>query len=127
MIRTVLQLSWWSLKRDPVALGLTFAVPLVFFSIFAVVFGAIDRSGVEPVRTVVVSEDPADEAARAFGGMLEADGAITVLAFETGRIHSGHPALRQLRSGEAAAVVVLSVPDSPKTWRSCPFVGPRST
>ena len=39
MIRTLLGIHWLNLRRDFVALGLTFVLPIVFFSIFAVIFG----------------------------------------------------------------------------------------
>ena len=39
MTRTILRVNWLRLKRDVVALVLTFVLPLVFFSIFATIFG----------------------------------------------------------------------------------------
>ena len=107
MIGTVLQLSWWNLRRDPVALVLTFVVPLVFFSVFATVFGAIDESGIEPIPTALVLEQETDEVARRFAALLEEEGALRVVATYAGRIHSEHPAERSLGRGEVAAVVVL--------------------
>ena len=35
MMRTILTVGWLNLRRDYVALGLTFVLPIVFFSIFA--------------------------------------------------------------------------------------------
>ncbi len=43
MIAVVLQISWDSLRRDRAALALTFLLPLVFFTVFASVFGDMDR------------------------------------------------------------------------------------
>ena len=34
MIRTMMRLGWLNLRRDYVALGLTFLLPVIFFSIF---------------------------------------------------------------------------------------------
>ena len=45
MIPTMLRVGWLSLKRDPVALGLTFILPIVFFSIFAMIFGGMGSGG----------------------------------------------------------------------------------
>ncbi len=39
MIFSVVKVGWLTLKRSPVELLLTFVVPIVFFSIFAVIFG----------------------------------------------------------------------------------------
>ena len=36
---TVLRIAWLNMKRDRVAQALTFLLPIVFFSIFATVFG----------------------------------------------------------------------------------------
>ena len=39
MILTLLTAGWLNLSRDRVALALTFVLPILFFSIFAAVFG----------------------------------------------------------------------------------------
>ena len=39
MIGTLLRIGWTNFRRDRVALSLTFVLPVVFFSIFAGVFG----------------------------------------------------------------------------------------
>ena len=39
MIATLLKIGWLNLTRDRVAQALTFLLPIVFFSIFATVFG----------------------------------------------------------------------------------------
>ena len=56
MILTILKLGWLNLRRDRVALALTFALPIVFFSIFASVFGG-QGSGTSRIRIAVVDED----------------------------------------------------------------------
>ena len=38
MIPTLLMINWINLRRDYVALGLTFVLPIIFFSIFASIF-----------------------------------------------------------------------------------------
>ncbi len=60
MIGTVLRTSWLNLRRDPVALILTFALPLLFFSIFAIVFGAMDQGAANPIAALVVQEDDSE-------------------------------------------------------------------
>ena len=44
MMRTILSVGWLNLRRDYVALGLTFLLPIVFFSIFAVIFGGMGEA-----------------------------------------------------------------------------------
>ena len=39
MTLTVARIAWLQLRRSPVELLVVFAVPIVFFSIFAVIFG----------------------------------------------------------------------------------------
>lgn len=45
MLTTLLRAQWLNLKRDYVALGLTFVLPIVFFSIFAAIFGGMGGGG----------------------------------------------------------------------------------
>ncbi len=57
MIWTIFRLGWLHLKRDRVALLLTFALPIVFFSIFAAVFSDLDTDHLERLEAVLVLED----------------------------------------------------------------------
>lgn len=57
MITTIFRISWLNLRRDRVALGMTFVLPLAFFSIFASVFGAMDEEALHPITTVLAVED----------------------------------------------------------------------
>ncbi|CAM2064626.1 ABC transporter permease [Sulfidibacter corallicola] len=61
MIGTILHVSWLTLKRDYVALGLTFLLPVVFFSIFAGIFsgmgGGNGASVMRPLSVLVVRGD----------------------------------------------------------------------
>lgn len=59
MMATLLRISWISLKRDRVAQALTFLLPIMFFSIFAMVFSQqSDPTG--RVRLAIVDEDGSD-------------------------------------------------------------------
>jgi ABC-2 type transport system permease protein len=70
MIRTILYMNWLTFRRDRIAVGLTLLMPIVFFSIFAVIFGAMGRgngSGAGPTsrfRVLVVDEDHTEMSAR---------------------------------------------------------------
>jgi len=56
MITTLVRISWTNLKRDRVAQALTFLLPILFFSIFASVFGNQSNS-TSKIRVAVVDED----------------------------------------------------------------------
>lgn len=59
MLLTLLRIGWISLKRDRVVQTLTFLLPIMFFSIFALVFSnQTDPTG--RVRVAVVDEDQTD-------------------------------------------------------------------
>ena len=57
MIGIVLRLAWLNLRRDRMALMMTFVLPPLFFSIFAVVFGSIGHDRPSPPRVALVLED----------------------------------------------------------------------
>ena len=70
-----------NLKRDYVALGLTFILPIIFFSIFAMIFGSMSSgpgSGPSALRVIVVDEDGSEVSERFVGGIAGQD-ALTVI------------------------------------------------
>ena len=56
MIASVVRAGWLNLRRDRAALMLSFIVPIVFFSIFAGIFGA-QKSRTPKTTVVVVTEE----------------------------------------------------------------------
>ena len=64
IIRTALA----SLRRDRAALSLSFVLPVVFFSIFAIIFGG-QREGTAKVTVIVVDEDHSRESERLVKGL----------------------------------------------------------
>jgi len=69
MISTLLKINWLNLRRDYVALGLTFVLPIVFLSIFAAIFGGMSSrasggSGESATKIIVVDEDQTDVSRR---------------------------------------------------------------
>jgi len=63
MIASVVRAGWLNLRRDRAALMLSFIVPIVFFSIFAGIFGA--QKSKTPRTTVVVADlDRSDSSGR---------------------------------------------------------------
>lgn len=70
MIATLFRVSWTNLKRDRVAQSLTFLLPIIFFSIFANVFGNQARnSGTPTIRVAVVDEDHSELSGRIVDGL----------------------------------------------------------
>ncbi len=64
MMGTLLRVGWINLRRDRVAQALTFILPIVFFSIFAMVFGSQRDASTARIRIAVVDEDHSDVSAR---------------------------------------------------------------
>jgi len=105
MIATVLRISWISLSRDRLALVLTFALPVLFFSIFAAVFGAVDQGNANAVRTAVLQLDDA-EMATDLVATLERSEHLDVVRVPPGE--QGRRAIVDgIRSGQLTAAVVL--------------------
>lgn len=64
MIPTLLRIYWTSLRRDRVAQAMTFLLPILFFSIFAMVFGGRGRDGMSRVPVAVADEDRSETSRR---------------------------------------------------------------
>lgn len=64
MIATLIRIGWLNLKRDRAAQALTFLLPVIFFSIFASVFGNQGGDAMSSLRVAVVDEDRSDASAR---------------------------------------------------------------
>ena len=79
MIGVLARISWLNLSRDYVALGLTFVLPIVFFSIFAMIFGSMSfgGGGSGSMKVIVVDEDDT-ETSRRFVKAVDGFGALRV-------------------------------------------------
>lgn len=104
MIFTVFRVSLLYLLRDRVALVLTFVLPLVFYSVFAMVFAPMDRATPRPVKTTVLVDPGAPFASR-LADRLAAEPGLEVTREDPDRREA---ALEALRKGRVA--VVLSLP-----------------
>ena len=56
MISTIMKISLLNLRRDKVAFIMTFLLPVIFFSIFAMIFGATDQGAKETKIKIVVAD-----------------------------------------------------------------------
>ena len=77
MIWTIFRLGWLHLKRDRVALLLTFALPIIFFSIFAAVFSDLDTDHLERLEAVLVLEEE-EEIGERFATLLAQEPALLI-------------------------------------------------
>lgn len=74
MILTLLRVQWTNLLRDRVALALSFLLPIVFFSIFALVFGVQKRPGFTKLNAPIVDEDGSPASARLIEALMQQPG-----------------------------------------------------
>jgi ABC-2 type transport system permease protein len=103
MIGTVIRIGLISLARDRVALGLTFVLPVVFFSIFAAAFSAMDAEEFRSSRAVL-AVDPGTSFAARVADRLTADPGVEAERIPYDRRES---AVERVRRGEIAAAVLL--------------------
>jgi ABC-2 type transport system permease protein len=107
MIGTLLRIGFINLRRDRVAQSLTFLMPIIFFSIFAMVFGN-QRSVTHAVLVDVVDEDQSDYSKRLVAAIQHEGG----LKVETTKDSDGSPLDRAtvekiMRAGNLSVAIVL--------------------
>jgi ABC-2 type transport system permease protein len=109
-MQTLLRIGFINLRRDRVAQALTFALPIVFFSIFATVFGGQQNAATSRIRIAVVDDDRSDVSARLVQGLRAEKGLrVRTAADENG----GGPALDRaaaetlVRNGDVPVAVVI--------------------
>ncbi len=114
MTGTLLRINWLNLKRDRVALGLTFILPLVFFSIFAFIFGGGGGGGGLGTMKLVVVDLDGSEISRKLAAALEDQGALTVETAPPATEEEPDPAPYDretgrlaVRTGKRSAAVVI--------------------
>ena len=110
MILTLLRVSWTNLKRDRVAQALVFALPIIFFSIFASVFGNQGRDSTSRIRIAVVDEDRSELSGRIVKGLQDEKSLrvrVTTDAEGTGAPLDRAAAERLVRNGDLPVAVIL--------------------
>ncbi len=107
---TLLKIGLLNLRRDRVALALVFALPILFFSIFATVFGGQGDATTTRIRVAVVDEDRSELSVRLVEGLRKETGLrVRTTKDETG----AGPALdraageRLVRNGDVPVAVVI--------------------
>jgi ABC-2 type transport system permease protein len=120
MIATLLRIGWITFKRDRVVKALTFAVPIVFFSIFATVFSN-QRDVTRRIKIAVVDEDQSAFSQKLVAA-LKKEGALSVRT-ASGDDQQGPPLDRAgaealVKAGTLPVAVVLpkGLGASPRLW-----------
>jgi ABC-2 type transport system permease protein len=109
---TLMQIAWINLRRDRVAQALTFVLPVIFFSIFALVFGGRGGTPTPRIRAAVVDDDRSAFSERLLAALrAEPSLRIQTAASENGRT-AGAPldrpaAERLVRNGDVPVAIVL--------------------
>lgn len=106
MIVTLLKAGWLNLKRDRVAQALTFLLPILFFSIFALVFGG-QGAQTTRVRLAVVDEDHSDLSARIVSGLGKEPGLRVRTTDDGGAVLDRARAEALVRDGDVPVAVVI--------------------
>ena len=109
-MRTLMRVGWTNLRRDRVAQALTFLLPIVFFSIFASVFGGQGDAATSRIRVAIVDEDHSEVSARLIEGLRNEKGLraqTTTDASETGAILDRPSAERLVRAGDVPVAIVI--------------------
>jgi ABC-2 type transport system permease protein len=129
MTGTLLRIGWINFKRDRVVQALTFLLPILFFSIFAVVFGN-QQNPTRKVRVAVVDEDRSAFSAKVVSALVAEGGLQVQTRTGTGADaplldRAGAEAL--VRSGGVPVAVVLpaGLGNSRKFWTDPGQGGPK--
>ena len=110
-VLTLIRVAWTNLSRDRVAQALTFLLPIIFFSIFATVFGQQNNPQTTRIRVAVVDEDGSEFSRRMVEG-LKKEGGLRVRT-AAGEDAADPPldratAQRLVRNGDVPVAVILS-------------------
>jgi ABC-2 type transport system permease protein len=118
---TMLRLGWLNLKRDRVVQALTFLLPIIFFSIFATVFGNQRNPATRRTRIAVVDEDRSPYSAKIVQA-LEQEGALRVRTLkdeaQPGVLLDRAAAEALVKGGALPVAVVLpkGLGEAPRFW-----------
>jgi ABC-2 type transport system permease protein len=107
MIASVVRAGWLNLRRDRAALMLSFIVPIVFFSIFAGIFGA--QKSKTPKTTVVIADLDRSDSSRRLIEALKRESALDVALTPTKSTtpFDARSAEETVRAGDAPVALVI--------------------
>lgn len=110
-MNALLRIQWINMKRDRIALMLSYLLPIGFFTIFAFVFGGMGGSsggGPASIHVLAVDEDGTETASR----VTRAFGAQAGVRLQTEHSDPAEPFTRELalsmvRAGDAPAAIII--------------------
>ena len=107
MIASVVRAGWLNLRRDRAALMLSFIVPIVFFSIFAGIFGA--QKSKTPKTTVVIADLDRSDSSRRLIQALKRESALEVALTpaKSTTPFDARSAEETVRAGDAPVALVI--------------------
>lgn len=107
MIASVVRAGWLNLRRDRAALMLSFIVPIVFFSIFAGIFGA--QKSKTPKTTVVIADLDRSDSSRRLVDALKRESALDVVTTpkKSATPFDAQTAEATVRAGDAPVALVI--------------------
>ena len=107
MIASVVRAGWLNLRRDRAALMLSFIVPIVFFSIFAGIFGA--QKSKTPKTTVVIADLDRSDSSRRLIDALKRESALDVVLTpkKSATPFDAKTAEATVRAGDAPVALVI--------------------
>jgi ABC-2 type transport system permease protein len=107
MIVSVVRAGWLNLRRDRAALMLSFIVPIVFFSIFAGIFGA--QKSKTPKTTVVIADLDRSDSSRRLIDALKRESALDVVLTlkKSATPFDAQTAEATVRAGDAPVALVI--------------------
>jgi ABC-2 type transport system permease protein len=107
MIASVVRAGWLNLRRDRAALMLSFLVPIVFFSIFAGIFGA--QKSKTPRTTVAIADLDHSDGSRRLIDALRAESALEVVMApkKSAAPFDAQSAEAYVRAGDAPVALVI--------------------
>jgi ABC-2 type transport system permease protein len=114
MIGVMLRTAWLSLRRDRIALIMTFVLPIVFFTIFAAIFSNLGGGVGASTLDVIVVDDDGTEVSRRFAEAIGEQDGLDVRrapppteAQPSPAPYTRDSAIRGVRTGAADAAVIV--------------------
>jgi ABC-2 type transport system permease protein len=114
MIRTLMRISWLNLKRDRIALVLTFVLPVVFFTIFAWIFGNMGSGGGSGERSVIVVDEDQTEISGRFVQAIDDQPSLKIITAPRATEENPDPApytretaTAAVRAGDYSVAIVV--------------------
>jgi ABC-2 type transport system permease protein len=104
---TVLRIAWLNMKRDRVAQSLTFLLPIVFFSIFATVFGGRGDSPTPRVDIAIVDEDGSELSRRVAAALAKEAGLRPRTPAQNAAPLDRASAMRLVQNGTVPVAVII--------------------